>query len=62
MQARINRGEWAGGLPAPPPPQNFAKIDYLPSNNDSEKKKNRSKKTILNSSKTTSNITLIDFM
>ena len=60
MQARINRGEWAGGAAAPP--QNFAKIDYLPSNNDSEKKKNRSKKSILNSSKTTSNITLIDFM
>ena len=43
MQARINRGEWAGGAAAPPP-QNFAKIDYLPRNNDSEKKKKQEQK------------------
>ena len=42
MQARINRGEWAGGAAAPP--QNFDKIDYLPSNNDSEKKKKQEQK------------------
>ena len=41
MQARLTGGDWAGGAAAPP--QNFAKIDYLPSNNDSEKKKTGAK-------------------
>ena len=64
MQARRNRaGGWRGCSPPPPllPQQVFAKIDPLPIDNDSEKKKVAKKKTASNFSKLTGNITIVHY-
>ena len=58
-------GGWAGLQPAPPPLQIFAKVDLLPIDNYSEKKKVAKRKKIQtssNSSETTGSITFVQFM
>ena len=58
-------GGWGGLQPAPPPLQIFAKVDLLPIDNYSEKKKVAKRKKIQtssNSSETTGSITFVQFM
>ena len=63
VYGQVRQKGWGGARPPPSPPQIFAKVDLLPIDSYSEKKKMTSKiQTASNSSKTTGNITLVHSM